>query len=278
MSQDHTICITTSNRWEHSRIQEFLPKYWKDFVRFYVPELQVKKYKNILKGWTIVPVPKEFKYVAVQKQFVVDNRPSRFLHFWDDDINFSWRDQNMKLHKCDDAKMDEMLELSKHYLENGYGIVGISPRGGNGFKEKDFEENTRCVTAWALDTEVFDETEAECSPQGNIPAAMYDFHLNLHFLEHGYKNLSINTFCYNPLIASNGKGGCSVWRTPEVMDRTTKWMEANHPAFKRTRRVSKGWDGFTEVPGGSVRWDGKIEWKKAYRPKIKKDEGISRFL
>lgn len=275
---DITICIPTSNRSEIIATHKSLPERWKKFVRFYIPANQVKDYKKVLKGWTVVPVPSKLKYIGCQRQWIMDNRESQFVFFLDDDLSFSWRDEGLKLHKCDKLRMEDLLDYVEESLE-AYPVVSISPRFGNNYCEKDEDENCRAHTAWAIDGELYDKLQIKFNPMGAVPFVMEDFHVTLCFLEKGHKNVRIFKFAFNPVLESNAEGGCSTWRTWEVHERVTQWMQDNHPSFTRVLKVSKtGWKGFPEVEGGRQRWDARIQWKKAFKPTIDKNSGISRFL
>lgn len=279
MKNDLHICIPTSNRSLAIGTHKSIPESWKPFTSFYIPRQQVVQYTRVLKGWHVVPVPKELRYIACQRQWIMENRPARFVLFLDDDLSFSWRDEKLKLHKCDADDMERMLaEIRKHLKQ--VPVVSISPRFGNNYCEKDFDYNCRAHTAWAIDGQLYDKLELCFNPLGNKPFVMEDFHIALRFLECGYKNVRLFNFAFNPLLESNAAGGCSSWRTFEVHDDVTKWMEKNHPAFTRVFKTSKtGWEGFpVNKDGERERWDANIQWKKAYRPKVDSSKGVMSFL
>ena len=274
---DLEICIPTSNRSEVIKIHESLPKTWRSFVSFFIPEGQVKDYEDILVDWKFTEVPKKHKYIGCQRQWIMENVMSRYVVFFDDDLSFSWRDGELKLRKCDDIHMNFMLFAIYSHLKK-VPVVSISPRFGNNRMEKDLDYNCRAHTAWAIDRELYMELGIKFDPIK--PMVMEDFHVALCFLEKGYKNVRLFNFCFNPLIESNGEGGCSTWRTFEVHDVVTQWMSDNHPTFERVFKTSKtGWNGFpVNADGEKERWDARIGWKKAYKPKVNKNEGISKFL
>jgi hypothetical protein len=207
----------------------------------------------------------------------MENRTTRYIVFFDDDLSFSYRFEGTRLKVCESHHMNKMLVKMYDNLQE-YGIVSISPRFGNNRMEKDSDENCRAHTAWALDGVIFDMVGCRFDPIK--PMVMEDFHVTLCFLEHGWKNIRMFDYCFNPLIESNGEGGCSTWRTFEVHDKVTQWMSDNHPTFERVFKTSKtGWNGFpVNAKGERERWDGRIGWKKAYRPKVDADKGISKFL
>jgi hypothetical protein len=259
------------------KIQESLPKEWVNFITFYIPEGQVGDYADVLDGWHLVEVPKKHKYIGCQRQWIMENRECRYVVFFDDDLSFSWRDCELKLHKSGDDMMNSMLLAIYRHLKE-VPVVSISPRFGNNRMEKDLDYNCRAHTAWAIDGELYDELGIKFDPIK--PMVMEDFHVALCFLEQGYKNVRLFNYCFNPLIESNGEGGCSTWRTFKVHDVVTQWMSDNHPTFERVFKTSKtGWNGFpVNAEGEKTRWDARIGWKKAYRPKVDKNVGISKFL
>jgi hypothetical protein len=246
-------------------------------VTFFIPEGQAVDYEDVLADWAFTEVPKKHKFIGCQRQWIMENREARFVVFFDDDLSFSWRDEDLKLHKCNDLHMDRMLTEIYHHLKE-VPVVSISPRFGNNRMEKDLDYNCRAHTAWAIDGELYDELGIRFDPIA--PMVMEDFHVALCFLEAGYKNVRLFNFAFNPLIESNGEGGCSTWRTFDVHDKVTQWMSDNHKTFERVFKTSKtGWNGFPENPHGEkMRWDARIGWKKAYAPKLDKNQGVSRFL
>lgn len=279
MKTDLLICIPSSNRSHVISTHKSLPESWKDIVVFYVPRDQLTQYKKVLKGWNIIPFPDSKKYIACQRQWIMETLPVQFAFFMDDDLSFSWRDKELKLHKCKEKHMEAMLNEVRTFLKE-VPVVSISPRFGNNYCEQDFDYNCRAHTAWAIDGLRYSELGIKFNPLGDTPFVMEDFHVALCFLEKGYKNVRLFNYAFNPLLESNAEGGCSTWRTFEVHDVVTQWMEKNHPSFTRVFKTSKtGWNGFPENEKGErMRWDAKIQWKQAYRPKVDKTKGVSRFL
>jgi hypothetical protein len=91
-----------------------------------------------------------------------------------------------------------------------------------------------------------------------------DFHMTLSLLEHGYPNV-VNFGWMQGQPGSNTDGGCSWYRTPEVMAAGAIRLKELHPDFVRIveKETLHSW-------GGGKRLDVNVSWKKALGSKVEK--------
>ena len=107
-----------------------------------------------------------------------------------------------------------------------------------------------------------------------------DFDVILYMLERGYPNRVIFKYAFGQ--TSGSKGGCSAYRTPELMEKEAYKLKKLHgPKVVSvvTKTTKGGWDGMEDVNGMKQRKDVIIQWKRAFKPKgPKKGSGILGLL
>ena len=263
-----------------------MPEDWHDRVFIAVPSCQFKQYVKQHKGiGTIVKIPKSVpKFLSSQRQWVAENANSNCHYVWmmDDDLKFMFRDDEMKLKNAEEAHMDQMwIAMMEHLSADDMACVGISTRLGNNRETADYADISRVTRCFAFDVELFMQLGINLAPFE--PFCMQDFHMNLSFLEQGYRNRVIYSFAQGD-SGSNSKGGCSSYRTPKVLAKVSKWMEKNHKGFvkTKTKRTKGSWEGFEKDEEGYVtRTDVMIYWKKAYEAAVRRKRtsgGLMKFI
>jgi hypothetical protein len=273
------IYINSANRWDGLKTHLQFPEAWKRFTYFVVPFKQYKKYAFLEEeGWKVIRLPKEVpNFLSSQRQWVMDNTKHRYVWMMDDDLNFMWRDINLKLKRSEEANMFDMYEeLTEHLLD--IPLVGISTRLGNNRVEEDFTDITRVTRCFAINVESFHDISCNLAPFE--PFLKQDFHLCLQFLKAGLPNRVMYNFAQGD-SGSNAKGGCSKYRDLELMSKIAHWFAKEHKPFVTVvKKVTKGsWEGFETNENGEVeRDDVTVQWKKAYKYGQTKSNGIGRFF
>jgi hypothetical protein len=251
-----------------------------DDVFIVVPHEQAETYCKENKGYPIMSLPEDCPpYLSSQRQWVMENLDYkyRYIFYMDDDLRFMKRRKDMRLTKCTDDEMLEMFDLVHKHIQD-VPVVGISTQLGNNRITEDFEDIVRVTRCYCVDRKVFNEIGATFAPYE--PFCMQDFHVNLTFLENGYPNRVLYTFAQED-VGSGAKGGCSQYRTFEVLEKAAKYITAKHfgSADFRVKKSKSAWDGMgkKDEQGNVYRVDIVVHWKRAYKPRKKREEGSGIF-
>jgi len=263
--RDVLIVINSSNRAGKIRTNSMFPARANYVIA--IPEEQYGDYSSIHGDSRLIPVPKQYKYLPSQRQYVMEwahTKGIKFIWFMDDDLTFFTRKDlaSTKLTKCDEDDIATMICCMQRELKN-YPLVGISTRLGNNFVTEYSDTIGRVTRCYALNVEVFKQVGAVFNPIE--PFVAEDFHITLCFLNAGHPNAIIYAFAQED-VGSNAPGGCSFYRTAEVQKTTMEWMAANHPEVTVKLKQNKtGWN----LPGSTdnIRVDCIVQWKKAYKPR-----------
>ena len=173
----------------------------------------------------------------------------------DDDLTFAYRKQQTgtQLHKAGMENVLDMFNTIETNLEH-YIHVGISAREGNNRIAAETKTVTRMMRLLAYNKQEVLNTGARFD---RIDTKQ-DFDMTLQLLRKGHKNLVLYNFAHNQ-PGSNNRGGCSVYRNDEMMNRCSHELAELHPEFVKVveKTTKTSW-------GGGVRTDVRIAWKKAY--------------
>ena len=203
----------------------------------------------------VVVLPGDIDRLSPTRQWILENAESNKFVMMDDDLTFAFRtfSSGTKLHK---AELDNVAVMF-HEIETALDHhihVGVSAREGNNRVKADFKEIARMMRLLAYDKQKVLDTGAKFD---RIDTKQ-DFDMTLQLLRKGYKNLVFYKYAHNQ-SGSNARGGCSVYRNPEMMDRCSNELAALHPDFVKV--VEK----YTKTSWGvGIRTDVRIAWKKAY--------------
>lgn len=217
---------------------------------------QYSKYKK--KGVEIMLVPAGSN-LSQKRQFIVENATQRDICLIDDDLRFRVRKQKgeLSMRKAEKEDVSKMFALLEKWLKNGNPVVGISPAEMNRWVEKEIDFNTRMLCVMGFNREVLIKNKIRF----DAIDLMSDYHVILSLLESGYSNRVSFKYAYQHNIC-NAPGGCSFYRTPELMKTCAYKLRGMHPESVEVvkKKTAKPWNGF-EV---NVRFDAKIFWKKAF--------------
>ena len=294
--KDTLIVINSSNRSDKIKTHNLFPNDVVDWV-YAVPKEQAESYVEILGAERVAHIPDSVaSYLPSQRQWVMNTYGEQYKYIWlmDDDLVFLRRKTKVTtekaieygkevdkeeikylLKKCKKKHIIQMiLDMRKHL--DGIPMVGISTRLGNNRVHEDYDDINRVTRCYAMNTEVFEKVGATFAPFE--PFVAEDFHMSFSFLNKGYPNRVLHTFAQED-IGSNADGGCSLYRTAEVQQRTTNWMILNHEEATIKPKSSKNWKNLEGKGVKNVRVDMIISWKKAYKPiKKRKSGGLNILL
>ena len=276
------IFINSAHRQDNVRTVEDFPADWSDFAQIVVPYKEAKEYeRNYGDIIPVLAVPKQVPcFLSSQRQWVMEYAIEEGIDavwFMDDDLKFQWRDDGLKLHNCGESHMWDMYEEVNKHLNSDISIVGISTRLGNNRVEYNYDDICRVTRCYAISVADFQEVGATMAPFE--PFLMQDFHINLSFLEKGFKNRVLYNYAQGD-AGSNADGGVSVYRTQDLMKKVANWLAKNHPGCVtvKEKKTKGSWAGFDKDKDGFiVRTDVLVHWKKAYK-KGKNKGGITRFI
>ena len=211
-------------------------------------------------GVLLVAAPQEVQHVATQRQFCTTICKTRYFGMADDDLIFSYRNEEDKLRPATPEKLREIFDTIYNDLVNGVPAVGISTRFGNNFLEGEYSEIGRMYRIWFLDLTIYQKLNITMAPYPEF--FMEDFHWILTFLENGYKNRIYHKYAQDDKGGSNAPGGCSTYRTAALNKKAAVWLMEHHPtAVSIVPKTSKsGWEGVEK------RKDVRVDWQKAYQP------------
>lgn len=216
--------------------------------------------------------------IAEARKWCIEHFEEKFCFFFDDGCVFAVRGVKPcfgDMLKCGLTKMTTeqftVERLEQMYLEmfnmviskirtDEYGIVGVSYRTGNNRVEEDYKENTRLGGVWAINRDLYYKLGFD---KEHAPIVKEDFYLLLRFLTQGYKTCSVYKFCLDKKGGVNMKGGCSIYRTQEVINKCSEDFQKLFPQFVKLRDISykKSWKGCET----GTTYDVTVYWKKAYQ-------------
>ena len=217
-----------------------------------VDKKEVKQYE---KRWPNV-TPVTVKGISAVRAWILQNSKTRYAMMLDDDLTFFWRDKGLKLHEMTKANFRSMLKEVRKTL-NHKAHVGISHRMMNQAHEKDYEDCTRMMNAYAYDTAVIKRLIQFKDIALNRVKVMEDFDLTLQLLRNGFPNRVFYKYAWNQ-PGSNAPGGCSGYRTPEVQAKAAHTLKRLHPDFVTVVERDSKWG-----EGMAVRTDVRVSWAKA---------------
>lgn len=203
----------------------------------------------------LIVLPSHVTNLTDTRQWMLDNINDDML-IMDDDLRFNVRRDNdhSRLHKPTEEEAVAMFEEIEHVLSDDIPFVGVSRREGNNRQELNHVFNTRIAQMWAVRGPLlrslgyrFDRTKTK-----------EDMDMILQVLTGGRRNLCLYQWAVEG-GASNADGGCSTYRTHELMKEDAEKFAALWPDFVTVvaKETKVSW-------GGGVRYDVRVQWKKAY--------------
>lgn len=249
-------------------------------IKYYivVPHDQYKEYKKYHSKKVLIRLPKDCpQFLSSQRQWVMENSTYEYVWYMDDDLEFLTRyekDSKLRLRKSDSVDVAAMCSsVIKHLSE--IPVVGISTRLGNNRVEAPYHDITRITRCYAIHRKSFMKAGITFAPFE--PFLAQDFHVGVSMLNAGHKNRVLYEYAQEDKGGSNSEGGCSSYRSPELMKKVALWMADNHPEIQVKIKSSKSWKNFKGTGADNKRYDMVVQWKKAYRPPRQKG-GLAAML
>ena len=203
----------------------------------------------------VVPLPPDIKTLSPTRQWILDNCPEDKVLMMDDDLRFMVRrtDDRTKLAQASVEDVTQMVMEIEKELDT-YAHVGVLARqGANRILETPRVECTRMMRLLAYDLNVVRKVGARF----DRVITKQDFDMTLQLLRAGYANSVLTEYAHDQ-PGSNTAGGCSIYRTQEVMTQGAHRLKELHPDYVKI--VEKPEVG----TWGSSRLDVQVQWKRAY--------------
>lgn len=160
----------------------------------------------------------------------------------------------------DQDVIDVFVLLSKAL--DKYAHAGILHREGADRVEPPYAYATRMMRVLAYDSRVLHSTGARFD---RVPCKQ-DFDMTLQLLRAGYENCVITSYVQGQGAGSQAEGGCSSYRTQQMLTDTCHALAALHPGFVKVvqKTTNHAW-GAAGTGQLVTRDEVSIQWKKAYK-------------
>ena len=257
------IYITTSGRSERQATLKNLPEELRNQVILVVQKKEEKLYREKYDDQVnqIISLPKNINTLSPTRDWIVYDyhnlkKDGNFAVLLDDDLKFDTRrkDEPDKFITSTPKDVVKIFQEIEKELRSGVGHVGVLSREGGNRTLAAKVYNQRMVRVLAYDVSTIRAIKAKF---GRL-RCMSDFDMTLQLLRAGFPNTILCKWV-NGQGSSNAEGGCSKYRTKEVLAESAKGLKKLHSDFVTlVEKETKGaW-------GGGKRTDVMIQWKKAY--------------
>jgi hypothetical protein len=209
--------------------------------------------------------------IGPTRQWIVENTGADVVLMVDDDMWFSYRPDptKVKLEVCE--QLDPLVRyIEECVLRHGFVHGGVSARQGNNRKDLRIPRRGTLVDGHCIvdadrvnNFHWLNPKEAlRLGARYDQLPVMEDFHFTLTLLTRGVPNRVLYDYVWNQR-ASSWRGGCSLYRTPQVQEQGARGLAAAFPLFvkvvtKTNKESSPAWNGMKE------HHDVIIQWHKAY--------------
>ena len=275
--KDVALCILTRGRGDRQTTLENIPDVLRDFVYLVVDKDEYvahKKYSKSVKKILQMPVGwGNSGGFSDKKQWTSERIKERYYFIIDDDLSFNKRTGD-KLMKTNSRDVYKAFDIMYGWMKDeDIAHVALSPREGNNRVIEEYRDASRAMRVCGFDMDIIRKEKV----MFNRTVLMADFDITLSLLEKGYSNRVLYSYA-NGQRKSNDSGGCSFYRTPELMSKTAHKLHSLHPLYVKveTKKTAQPWCGFDT----RERTDVTVSWRKAFefgKAKTKKG-GISTFF
>lgn len=251
------IYINSANRADRVLTIRQFPASWKRITYIVVPESQADSYRHY--GWPVLPIPKSVpSFLPPQRQWVMEHAKCDYVFLMDDDLTFEYRYQGLLLKKSDNTAMERMFADTLKFMET-YPLVGISQRYGNNFELGSVQKNCKVTRCYCVNKSVFLKNKFNLAPFNDFVAE--DLYISLEMLKAGYPTRILFNYAQDHK-ARNQEGGCSLYRTLDVEEKSSKYMALTYPGVVKiqVKKRKGGWgkpigNGMTMTIGMRVSWN-----------------------
>lgn len=195
-----------------------------------------------------------------KRQWLLKKCPSDHMLMLDDDLIFATRatSESTKLTPATRDEVDHMIDMLQQWLEaSQFTGVGVSPRAGNNRMATYYEVCCRMMCVLGFNVKHLRDNKLRF----DLTPVMSDFAIVLQMLERGMPNIITTQFTHDQ-PGSNTAGGCSAYRTVEMMAQTANTLAARWPGIVtvKTKKTKARWSSFEHE-----RTDVTILWKKLWK-------------
>lgn len=242
-------------------------------VKLYVPVDQWEQYETLADrfGCEIIPVPSTKNGIWKTRQWVLDTTDKPRVLFLDDDLQFYFRTKPMgNLLYVQKPETPAMVDYFSEVMDDWkVPFVGVGLRQYSHAKKEFVLPHTSACSAYLLDVKVL----ADAGFRLDQFVIQGDFALILMLLTNGYNTVTVYRYVQGQR-SSNQEGGCSDYRTPQVMVDSAHKLAEMFPDFVTPVIKTTKWKG--EI--GDSRTDVRISWKKAWEYGQRKNRKGSKRL
>jgi len=230
-----------------------------------------KREKSLYNYRPLLVLPDKIRMLSPTRQRILEYARRKDLNkivMMDDDLAF-YRRKSVKdwhLRYCKNRDINDLDELLDGWLDD-FAHVGVSIREGNNRVSELHQDVSRMIRLLGYNIpEVF-----SVGARFDRLDTKQDLDMTLQLLRAGYPNRISFEFAQGQWHGSQSSGGCSEYRTEEMMARCSHELAALHPEFvKVVNKKTKGaWKDF----GGKV-VDVRIKWKKAFESGSASSSGL----
>lgn len=194
--------------------------------------------------------------------------------FMDDNLRFSnfalykWNERGVYANNVkmkEEEIIDKYIERVFRYLEMGYGLVGCMFAGSSVFgKDEDEYWPGRMFGTYGLNIEKYTSTEytfdkTDCHE---------DFYVQIGMVMSKIDIKTINDICFNKVKGANAKGGCSTFRSLEVIEKASKMLVDTFPNYVKFR-LKKAYKNMDE---DKMQLSVEVYFKKLYKDFIENNK------
>lgn len=263
------IYIPTCGRWERIKTIEKFPIHLKKKVCLVVQDKEWKNYYPRYNGMVncIIKLSPGITTIEPTRRFIWERTKEKNINKFfivDDDLTWCKRIPGDYKHTRYASSEDIAYMFSRLYKElDNYGHVAVSERLGNNRKEDEWAYVTKEIRCVGYNHKKIPFNKLKFGRM----EVMEDYDLTLQLLRLKIENAVWYQFCQEQ-GASNGKGGCSFWRTLELHNKNAKKLAKFHPEFVNVveKQTKHGW---FNKEGVNTRLDVRVQWKKAYNESSK---------
>lgn len=251
---NYPIFIPTLGRVGNQKTLANMPERLYPYVNLVCPPGEVRA--HVAKHPRVNVMACHARGIAATRQWIVESCDQPVCTMVDDDQLFYKRiGKTVSLTAMTREEVGLMFEEMEG-LSMIYPMVGLSARQGNNRAEEDYlVEASRVHNHYVLDVALL---KAE-GIRFDATSLMEDFYVNLSLLTRGYTTAKVVDRCWNQ-SESNSDGGCSTYRDAELQAEAAFFLAMEFPNVVDVveKKTKGGWFG-----GKGIRYDVKIQWKKA---------------
>jgi hypothetical protein len=183
---------------------------------------QVEEYRKGLSP-SLRVVGLTYNHIGEKRQIILDNFGSGKIIMMDDNLTFYIRSKDgskfMTMASQSESTIDMVTTI--YSLLDRYASVGLVDKFMSQTKPRDYQTNQRFIHMLSYNRTML--------PKGfpKFEVCHYeDHHAHLQLLTQGYKTAVLTEWSKTK---SRAKGGCSDWRTTELMDEASNFMRRTWP-------------------------------------------------